>query len=262
MTKLLFSLFLFSAFATPKLVTYNSTIYNYSVTVNNELLFDDDYILIMKEDGGTIFRAHLFLKAIRYAKQQLRSGGTINTSNIKPPKMNAIIEKNGSDYQFFQNVAGAKMFFNSSFSSDDWQLLDEIKKVDNRTLQAARTQYGGRTWTAWYDPSVAIPSGPYVFGGLPGLIYSICDIDSMHCFTMKGTTKEVFAPEDYEIEKKRSFRKLEFDKFIKYRYKAMQNFYDHYNQNSPFNLPEMTAGQKKKYNEEEWKTFHPIEIFN
>jgi GLPGLI family protein len=49
----------------------------------------------------------------------------------------------------------------------------------------AQTVYGGRVYTAWFAPSIPIPDGPYVFGGLPGLIVQIRDERGWFTFRLK-----------------------------------------------------------------------------
>lgn len=62
-----------------------------------------------------------------------------------------------------------------SQDSQDWKLVDEKKKLGNLTVQKATTNWGGRSWTAWFAPEIPIHEGPYKFRGLPGLIVELSD---------------------------------------------------------------------------------------
>ncbi|RQP09538.1 MAG: GLPGLI family protein [Chryseobacterium sp.] len=50
----------------------------------------------------------------------------------------------------------------------NWQVEDERKDFQDRQLQKATAQFGGRNWTAWFSSDIPLPYGPYVFHGLPG----------------------------------------------------------------------------------------------
>lgn len=56
-----------------------------------------------------------------------------------------------------------------------WNLSIETKKSGNYKLQKATTKFGGRNWTAWFNPEIPLNEGPYKFRGLPGLIFEITD---------------------------------------------------------------------------------------
>ncbi|WP_277115566.1 GLPGLI family protein [Chryseobacterium sp.] len=57
----------------------------------------------------------------------------------------------------------------------NWKVLSDTMKVDSVQCQKATTQYGGRNWIAWFDPTSPIQEGPYIFYGLPGLIIKLSD---------------------------------------------------------------------------------------
>ncbi len=57
----------------------------------------------------------------------------------------------------------------------NWEIKGDTTVISGIAVQKATTSFGGRQWTAWFAPSVAISDGPYKFSGLPGLIFSIYD---------------------------------------------------------------------------------------
>lgn len=65
----------------------------------------------------------------------------------------------------------------------NWNLTSETKKVNQYHLQKATCNFGGRNWTAWFNPDNPLNEGPYKFRGLPGLIFEI--EDSQRQFTFK-----------------------------------------------------------------------------
>ncbi len=58
-----------------------------------------------------------------------------------------------------------------------WQLHQEMKEYNGYKLQKATTDFGGRSWNAWFSNEINIKEGPYKFRGLPGLIFILEDSD-------------------------------------------------------------------------------------
>lgn len=83
---------------------------------------------------------------------------------------------------FIQNKNGITIFHSSTdrfiakLNLDDnqqWILSDT--KHENTNLKKATTTYLGRNWVAWYDETIPINDGPFLFKGLPGLIVELQD---------------------------------------------------------------------------------------
>lgn len=70
-----------------------------------------------------------------------------------------------------------------------WQLSTETKKSGDYLLQKATTNFGDRTWTAWFNPEININEGPYKFRGLPGLIFEIEDEQHFFKFSLLKSQK-------------------------------------------------------------------------
>lgn len=69
-------------------------------------------------------------------------------------------------------------------------LLDPsaVDTINGVACRVATLDYGGRKWTAYYNTEIAIPQGPYVFSGLPGLIVRIEDERGWYRFDLAGFT--------------------------------------------------------------------------
>lgn len=67
-----------------------------------------------------------------------------------------------------------------------WQTTDEDSAFCDVPCKKATCCFGGRNWTAWYAPSFPLSAGPYLFGGLPGLIFDIRDDKNNFHFTLNG----------------------------------------------------------------------------
>ncbi|SEF80968.1 GLPGLI family protein [Halpernia humi] len=75
-------------------------------------------------------------------------------------------------------------FAYKSIDKIDWKLSPETKKVGQYNLQKATSNFGGRNWTAWFNPEIPLNEGPYKFRGLPGLIFEISDSQQQFIFKL------------------------------------------------------------------------------
>ncbi len=67
-----------------------------------------------------------------------------------------------------------------------WDIGDKQDTIAGLSCYNAHVTYGGRKYTAWFSPDIPISDGPYVFGGLPGLIVQISDEKGWFTFRLKG----------------------------------------------------------------------------
>ncbi|MCT2409032.1 GLPGLI family protein [Chryseobacterium antibioticum] len=70
-----------------------------------------------------------------------------------------------------------------------WKLLQETQEYNGYKLQKATTDFGGRTWNAWFSNEVNIKEGPYKFRGLPGLIFILEDTDKNFIYKLISNKK-------------------------------------------------------------------------
>ncbi|MBW7675292.1 GLPGLI family protein [Chryseobacterium chendengshani] len=70
-----------------------------------------------------------------------------------------------------------------------WNILPEKEKVGEYNTQKATTEFGGRTWNAWFSTDIPFQDGPYKFYGLPGLIVKIEDTDKHYSWKLSGNKK-------------------------------------------------------------------------
>jgi len=66
----------------------------------------------------------------------------------------------------------------------NWNITSEQKLIGKYRSQKAETNYGGRTWIAWFTAELPFADGPYIFNGLPGLIVSIQDSNNDYSFNL------------------------------------------------------------------------------
>ncbi|MEZ4919633.1 MAG: GLPGLI family protein [Saprospiraceae bacterium] len=61
----------------------------------------------------------------------------------------------------------------------NWKLHPEFRIIGQFNCQKAVCQFRGRSYVAWYTLEIPISSGPYKFGGLPGLILDVESTDGL-----------------------------------------------------------------------------------
>lgn len=74
----------------------------------------------------------------------------------------------------------------------EWTLGEQTDSIVGYFCKIAYTTFGGRKYTAWYTPDIAMPYGPYKFSGLPGLIVKISDEQKSHVFELESMQKMKF----------------------------------------------------------------------
>lgn len=71
----------------------------------------------------------------------------------------------------------------------NWNLEKGEKILLGHECNKATVSYRGRNYIAWYTTGIPINNGPYIFGGLPGLILEVEDTDKKYTFEAVGITK-------------------------------------------------------------------------
>ncbi len=73
----------------------------------------------------------------------------------------------------------------------EWRLGDETKEVLGSECRKATCRWRGRDWTAWYS-ELPYSDGPWMFGGLPGLIMELTDATGEHKIRARGIKRDVY----------------------------------------------------------------------
>ena len=95
--------------------------------------------------------------------------------NLESQVATLLLSTTLSDYRYCQQLPKI-----------DWKLENEEKKIKGIRCLKATCRFGGRDWTAWYAPEYAMPYGPYLFNGLPGLIMQVVDKKKNFAFKFKS----------------------------------------------------------------------------
>lgn len=82
-------------------------------------------------------------------------------------------------------------FENASYTDDvptiDWQLVgNDTTDILGFKCKQAECEFRGRRYIAFYTEELPISEGPWLFGGLPGLILSIESVDKEYSYIIEG----------------------------------------------------------------------------
>jgi len=116
------------------------------------------------------------------------------SKSLKTPKFSARIHKfyPSMKVEYVDKVANGMTPVNIAYTEElkfNWKISDEKQKIGEYNTQKATTEYGGRTWTAWFSADLPFQDGPYKFSGLPGLIVKIEDAGKNYSWVLQGNKK-------------------------------------------------------------------------
>lgn len=66
----------------------------------------------------------------------------------------------------------------------NWIISKEHKKIKDFDCIKAISKFRGRDYEAWFTKSINIPIGPWKFGGLPGLIIAVNDLEMKYNYIL------------------------------------------------------------------------------
>lgn len=76
--------------------------------------------------------------------------------------------------------------YSEPLNSFDWVMEADTATINGYRVQKATCVFGGRNWTAWFCPEIAVSDGPYKFNGLPGLIVKMYDSRNHYILQMES----------------------------------------------------------------------------
>ncbi len=125
-----------------------------------------------------------------YVMDSIMQAGAVLDMNVFSgiPNMSPVTyHKNDSNRYDYYEVVEYNTLHLTSDESQSWKLEVETKTVDGIRLQKARSNWGKRSWEAWFAPEIPFSSGPEKFHGLPGIIFEIKDDrDNFHFKLIKS----------------------------------------------------------------------------
>lgn len=92
--------------------------------------------------------------------------------------------------------------YEEKWNGQGWKLslIGGDSLILGHRCQRATCQWRGRDYIAWFAPDIPIRRGPWKFGGLPGLIMKIHDVDNLYIFEAVAIEKGNFPIWQYPKE--------------------------------------------------------------
>jgi hypothetical protein len=72
-------------------------------------------------------------------------------------------------------LTGKEILYRDSLHAVQWNLTEEQRMIDSLTCFKAQAFFRGRSYLAWYAPSIPVQEGPWKLSGLPGLVIEAYD---------------------------------------------------------------------------------------
>lgn len=184
--------------------------YKYIPNIKEKDSVRKDLMALDINEKGSVYRSvskmqqDSAMQAKIMAMSKNMGGGSISVSggNLTKGTVGYKVTKEYPNYSvFLTETAGGDTYKISEDKKQNWKISSETKKIGNYNAQKATTDFGGRSWIAWFSTDLPFPDGPYKFHGLPGLIVQLEDTTGSHIMTLVAN-KNIATPEDDTKEKK------------------------------------------------------------
>ena len=107
---------------------------------------------------------------------------------------------------------GENGYIVEQYPSQEWTLGHETATILGHLCQSATCHWRGRDFVAWFAIDIPIRHGPWLFGGLPGLIMKVLDVDGFYTFEAVAIKREKEPITRYAYE---GYRKASRDRYLR-----------------------------------------------
>ena len=168
------------------------------------------------------------LEVIRWKREKGHKGNVPKTFFIRGEKADKWSELVYSDYIVRGNELKEYTCFplwaereNSSYTEPwplmQWTLADEQQTILGHRCQKATCRFRGRDFVAWFATDVPIKGGPWKFGGLPGCILKVYDVQKIYVWEAVAIERGTYQIMQYPDKLyPKSTRKSVWQRQIKY----------------------------------------------
>lgn len=114
-------------------------------------------------------------------------------------------------------------YYVEKIPQQEWQLYSETLEVCGFVCQKAICFFRGREFVAWFTTEIPLSEGPWVFGGLPGLIIKLYDKDRLYVFECIQIEQGKFPIKKYCDYK--NYKKMSRHKVLDLQRKINENYF-------------------------------------
>ncbi|MCH7524146.1 MAG: GLPGLI family protein [Bacteroidetes bacterium] len=138
---------------------------SYPIYRENVLIVDDSITLFVQESINN------------YERVTRNDEGRVAIRITPDGKDKKYVYKNFKTNKIYTNyiILNKYVLQRDSLNIFNWRIIDKFKEINGYKCQKATTTFRGRNYIAYFTESIPISSGPWKFGGLPGLILEIID---------------------------------------------------------------------------------------
>ncbi len=104
-------------------------------------------------------------------------------------------------------------FYTEPYPQMNWTLGTEHQTVIGYDCQKATCHWRGRNYEAWFATDIPVKTGPWKFGGLPGLILKVYDTNRLYTFEAVGIEKGKHPIVQYEYKGYKKSTRAEVQKY-------------------------------------------------
>jgi len=156
---------------------------------NNSDVVKSEYMELLINDSVSLFRSinNGILDSIMYVdfKNGKKYEPMLSAFQYRSSFSYNIIKN--SNFTFYSDQIGSTIFqYKEPKNNFRWALERDTATINGFKCKKATVHYGNRNWIAWFSQDVALPNGPYTFGGLPGMIVEIYDEQNFWHFLITG----------------------------------------------------------------------------
>ena len=117
---------------------------------------------------------------------------------------------NGTTQVYYRTPLSGPTLKYTDTPTFSWTLTGEKKVISGYEAQRATCQFRGRSYEAWFTPSIPISAGPNFFGGLPGLILELHSMDGAHHFVLDALCQRSADIVEWKIRSVKSVSRTQF----------------------------------------------------
>jgi len=152
---------------------------------NVKIVHEDIKVLQIGKQISKFFSFYA-LKYDSLCQNLIKKGGDFIPNNSKNGAQGYEVFKNYPQGKITYTDKGTCLFDNFIYEEDipdlKWKIISDKIVLLDHMCQKATTSFRGRDYEAWFTIDIPIPNGPWKFGGLPGLILKVQDIEQHFVF--------------------------------------------------------------------------------